>query len=242
MRDVTNLFAHPPSSTWIRIRVSCATSVPFARNASGASRPAASMRCVTRRQTSPTSFAVMSAENSLKPGRHSKYLFSCVTAYLLIYVANFVGSFVQNHEDVHASFNRYQCSLCEKRFKLRKSCLAHIRVHHSENERAGGGTGETTHQGQDQQQQLHTGTDEEGEMAVETLLAEAASAAASAEDDEDEEDEEGRQYVVTLAEDHDDAIDDQGIQLIQPGRIVAILPAGAEVECDETVETIVVEC
>jgi hypothetical protein len=41
----------------------------------------------------------------------------------------------QNHEDVHASFNRYQCSLCEKRFKLRKSCLAHIRVHHTDHDR-----------------------------------------------------------------------------------------------------------
>ena len=39
---------------------------------------------------------------------------------------------MQNHEDVHAAFNRYQCSLCEKRFKLRKSCLAHIRVHHND--------------------------------------------------------------------------------------------------------------
>lgn len=71
---------------------------------------------------------------------------------------------LKNHEDVHASFNRYQCSLCEKRFKLRKSCLAHIRVHHNE---------ERT------EQQANA---DEGETAVESLLAD------------------GEEYIVTLEE------------------------------------------
>lgn len=138
----------------------------------------------------------------------------------------------QNHEDVHASFNRYQCSLCEKRFKLRKSCLAHIRVHHTDHDRAGGVENSAdpppTTTGEAGEEEIPQ--DEEGEMAVESLLAE------------------GEEYVVTLEEDdgkwNEDEEGAQEVVHVQSGQILAILPAtdGDTAGCDETVETIIVEC
>ena len=106
---------------------------------------------------------------------------------------------------MHASFNRYQCSLCEKRFKLRKSCLAHIRVHHSEQERAGTGGKESAEVGQPSD-----------EMAVESILLASGDSV-----------EEGEQYVVTLEE--DESLNGGG------GRIVAILPEGENDEDIQTI-------
>ncbi|KAI9559180.1 Histone-lysine N-methyltransferase PRDM9 [Daphnia sinensis] len=103
---------------------------------------------------------------------------------------------LKNHEDVHASFNRYQCSLCEKRFKLRKSCLAHIRVHHTDHERL---------------ETQHATVPDEGEVAIESLLAD------------------GEEYVVTLEE----APEVEGV-LLEEGQeeTMEIIVPDADVECE----------